>query len=41
MLADAAGVGEIWPRLITPDGRYYVYTYVRSLSDLYLAEGFK
>ena len=25
----------------TPDGKYYVYTYIRRLSDLYVAEGLK
>jgi WD40 repeat protein len=39
--ADAAGVTEVTQPLPTPDGRYYVYTYIRLLSDLYVAEGIK
>ena len=27
--------------LPTPDGKYYVYSYIRRLSDLYVAEGLK
>jgi serine/threonine protein kinase len=39
--ADPAGVGG-WPQVqITPDGRSYACTYVRRLSDLYLAEGLR
>ena len=36
--ADTAGAQQIIPVRITPDGRYYVYTYFRRLSDLYLAD---
>jgi eukaryotic-like serine/threonine-protein kinase len=39
--ADAAGVTEVTQPLPTPDGKYYVYTYVRMLADLYVAEGLK
>ena len=39
--ADGAGVTEVTQPLPTPDGRYYVYTYVRMLADLYVAEGLK
>lgn len=39
--ADPAGVRTVVPALVTPDGRHYVYTYRRVLSDLYLAEGLK
>ncbi|HKD02516.1 MAG TPA: protein kinase [Terriglobales bacterium] len=38
---DRAGVFFILPYDITPDGRYYAYSYVRDLSDLYLVEGLK
>jgi Tol biopolymer transport system component len=37
--ADSAGVSEVTQPLPTPDGKYYVYTYIRLLSDLYVAEG--
>jgi Tol biopolymer transport system component len=37
--ADAAGISTIGGVLITPDARSYVYSYVRTLSDLYLVEG--
>jgi eukaryotic-like serine/threonine-protein kinase len=39
--ADGAGVYEIPFPLITPDGRYYAYSYGRDLSELYLVEGLK
>jgi Tol biopolymer transport system component len=38
---DAAGVSEVTQPLPTPDGRYYVYTYIRLISDLYLVDGLK
>jgi eukaryotic-like serine/threonine-protein kinase len=38
---DTAGVVSITPPEITPDGRSYAYSYVRTLSDLYLVEGLK
>ena len=39
---DLAGIwGDIWPVLITPDGKSYVYSDYRVLSDLYLASGLK
>jgi len=41
MPADAAGITDIGPILITPDGKSYVYEYGRTLSDLYLVEGIK
>jgi hypothetical protein len=32
--------GVVWvDPLVTPDGRGYVYTYQRQLTDLYLVEG--
>jgi eukaryotic-like serine/threonine-protein kinase len=40
MPPDRAGVVWMDP-LVTPDGRGYVYTYHRLLTDLYLAEGLK
>jgi eukaryotic-like serine/threonine-protein kinase len=41
MPADAAGISGMGPILITPDGKSYVYEYLRTLSDLYLIEGIK
>jgi eukaryotic-like serine/threonine-protein kinase len=38
---DVAGVRAVSPNLISPDGKSYVYTFRRVLSDLYLAEGLK
>jgi len=37
--ADTAGVVTIVPLLFTPDGRSYVYSYPRILSQLYVGEG--
>jgi serine/threonine protein kinase len=39
--ADPAGLTSTGPMRITPDGKSYAYSYNRSLSDLYLAEGVK
>jgi len=39
--ADSAGVDSIQNFIITPDGKSYVYSYTRTLSDLYLVEGLK
>ena len=41
MPADAAGIESVGPILIPPDGKSYVYEYLRTLSDLYLLEGIK
>ncbi len=41
MPADAAGITDLGPILITPDGKSYVYEYGRTLSDLYLVDGIK
>jgi hypothetical protein len=41
MPTDSAGITDIGPILITPDAKSYVYEYGRTLSDLYLVEGFK
>jgi Tol biopolymer transport system component len=41
MPSDAAGVLNISPPEITPDGKSYAYAYIRTLSDLYLVEGLK
>jgi eukaryotic-like serine/threonine-protein kinase len=41
MPTDNAGITDIGPILITPDTKSYVYEYGRTLSDLYLVEGFK
>ncbi|MGH9746509.1 MAG: protein kinase domain-containing protein [Candidatus Acidiferrales bacterium] len=39
--ADAAGVDSIGGIAITPDEKSYVYSYARTLSDLYVVEGLK
>ena len=39
--ADPAGVVGVGSIVLTPDGRTYVYEYLRSLSDLYLVEGMR
>ena len=39
--SDAAGLWNIWPVLITPDGKSYVYSDYRVLSELYLANGLR
>jgi Tol biopolymer transport system component len=41
MPADSAGVVFISPPHITPDGNFYAYSFLRTLSDLYLVEGLK
>jgi len=41
MPGDAAGVTDLGPILVTPDGKTYVYEYGRTLSDLYLVEGIR
>jgi hypothetical protein len=41
MRADAAGMTDLGPILITPDGNSYVYKYGRTLSDLYLVNDIK
>jgi eukaryotic-like serine/threonine-protein kinase len=38
---DPAGISSISPPSITPDGKAYVYSYNRILSDLFLVEGVK
>jgi DNA-binding winged helix-turn-helix (wHTH) protein len=41
-LAPADGAGVTWlDPIVTPDGRGYVYTYYRSLTDLYLVDGLR
>ncbi len=39
--SDRAGVYSIGPFCLTPDTRWYGYSYVRDLSDLYMVEGLK
>jgi Tol biopolymer transport system component len=39
--ADPTGIILVQPMLISPDGKSYVYTYVRVLSDLYVVEGLR
>jgi Tol biopolymer transport system component/predicted Ser/Thr protein kinase len=41
MPGDSAGVADLGPVLATLDGKTYVYTYTRILSDLYLVDGLK
>ena len=38
---DASGLWSIWPVLITPNGKTYVYSDYRVLSELYLANGLR
>jgi WD40 repeat protein len=38
---DCAGVYNLGLLNLTPDARWYVYSYVRDLSDLYMVEGLK
>jgi len=38
---DRAGVYNVAVLSVTPDACWYVYSYVRDLSDLYLVEGLK
>ena len=39
--ADAAGVDSAGGIYLTPDAKSFVYSYVRTLSDLYVVEGLK
>ncbi len=39
--SDAAGLWDIHPTLLTPDGKSYVYSDYKILSDLYVASGLK
>ncbi len=41
MPSDPAGVNIVFPILVTPDAKSYVYGYRRILSDLYMVEGLK
>jgi hypothetical protein len=41
MPADGAGIATVAPVIPTPDGSAYVYSYFRTLSDLYVVEGLK
>ena len=41
MPSDPAGVNSLAPILRTPDGKSYVYSYRRELSELYLVDGLK
>ncbi|MGH9368406.1 MAG: TolB family protein, partial [Thermoanaerobaculia bacterium] len=38
---DPAGITTIGRVAVTPDGKSYAYSYVRSLADLYVVEGLK
>ena len=41
MPADPAGIRTVDNASISPDGKYYVYTFQRVLSDLYLVDGLR
>jgi len=41
MPADAAGVSTIAPVFVTPDEKSYVYSYTRTLGDLFVVDGVK
>jgi len=41
MPADPAGIYDIDPVLVSPDGAAYAYTYARVLSELYLVDGLR
>ncbi len=41
MPGDSAGVTTIGSTRLTPDGKAYVFSYTRSLADLYVVEGLK
>jgi hypothetical protein len=36
---DKAGLTYLAPVYITPDGKYYVYSYNRQISELFVVEG--
>lgn len=40
-LGDRAGLASVLEPVVTPNGKWYAYTYARILSDLYLADGLK
>ncbi len=40
-MPDPAGIFEVLPLVITPDGKSYAYTYGRQFSDLFLVDGLK
>ena len=39
--SDPAGLTDVTPVRITPDGKFYAYSYNRALSTLFLARGVK
>jgi hypothetical protein len=39
--ADSSGVPNIGGGLVTPDGKFYIYSVPRTLSYLYVVEGLK
>ena len=41
MPSDPAGLINMGPIQITPDGRHYAYGFVRVLADLYIVDGLK
>jgi hypothetical protein len=38
---ERAGVYSVGPIIVVPGGRYYAYSYVRDLADLYMVEGLR
>ena len=36
-----AGAVGVWPVLVSEDGRHYVYSYPRYLTDLFLVDGLR
>jgi eukaryotic-like serine/threonine-protein kinase len=38
---DTAGVTNAGALAVTPDGKFYAYSYIRFLADLYVVEGLK
>jgi hypothetical protein len=41
MPVDPAGVERISNVVVTPDGKFYAYTYARQLADLFVVEGLR
>ena len=41
MPGDPAGITSLYPSAVSEDGKTILFSYARSLSNLYLAEGLK
>jgi hypothetical protein len=39
--ADPVRAAQVLPLAMTPDGKWYAYTYARNFYDLYLVKGLK